>query len=239
MWRSSVNNTAIKGGNVYTFSVPYSVSSTGGNTTQQLTCPPNTTMNIIGAYFDIYDPYAQCLDLTRCEALSPGGECNLPGTFSNGKNLLLEWCQTNSSSPACLNTVGAAAKTGGAAFTGTSDLVNLQCGDAGTLPTQFLSGMGDAACVTQRDASAFVAHMCKNATSTCTINGSDIAYTGPLPCALADGLSSSTLKANYGLLPNVPMLTSSNGQIKPGNPKQGYTLHGIYACIATSTSLSL
>lgn len=233
------NQENLHGGNVYSFNMPYWLPDNTTSTTQAiygtgnskqgsaiLTCPAGKTIKTIGAYFSIYDPYGQCI--------LPSPVINKTCSSANSEGLAM--CEnTCSSDPSsCTDTTGT-----------NYQYANIACSSFG-IPsppssTTFYSGQGTAYCIPNRDISAFVADIADGKQSI-TLNASDasIGIYGPVPCALADVLLSSNsssseitlLQNNYNSLPNVPLITQdSKGNLLSGLPKQGYTIHGVYACI--------
>lgn len=235
MWGDKKNSHVVQGGNIFSFTSPYfkpdptSSSQTGAEAylngtpgSVQLTCPSSTVINVISASFSVGDTYGQCFDQSLCANALPTKQCPLPAKS------LVDFCNSNSSSPFCANA--------SSSLNWANPMCSAVSGMSSTemRPPVAYSGIGEAACIPTRDATAFVSASA-NGKQSATIDLTNTLQTGPLPCLFADvvfdGTTPSQLLENYAKLPNAPQVLSSSGATQYGTANQGYVLHGIYACI--------
>lgn len=202
---------------IYPFSGFTSLTKYGSNT-PQIQCPVGKKINIIGAFYEVYDPFFQCYK---------------DGPSEDLKNL----CKATSSSipteyqPTCVNPSGSTIIN--------SNFQNTTClppspsagGPPIDRPTQANTVQGLPVC-TMRDVSAIVAHQCDDR-QVCLPSLSP-PNMGPVPCAVFSN-NSNTALSNLSTLPNVPgrsSLANSDGTASLGSTaKQGYYVHGLYTCI--------
>jgi hypothetical protein len=186
--------------------------------TPQITCPTDKKVNILGAFYQVYDPYGECNDpkigaskafQTSCanQQRYPNTCALQPGCGGNGSDY--RPCQ-------CSN------------IDKTKGYTNCVC-NAGNLTSL----------CKPRDVSAMLGHLCDGQNSCNvpldTTNMSALYSTlGPLPCDIlptdANYSKLPFLPGNPGVSPGSGTWRSSASSVDP-TTNQGYYVHGVYACV--------
>lgn len=209
---------------LYTFSGSFA-SATGaalpltkvdaqGNTVPAISCPAGTTVDVLGAFYDVYDPYLECTqkadplifkscNLDNGNVNSPckgDADCGSSGAVVCEKG----YCRYNpfTAPVLCKNLDPTTAQ-------------NMVCG-----PQNAKSGCRP------RDATFFLSRMCNGKTSCDAKIDSD--HFGPYPCSFGTGPCTGPTTSGYCGLP----VTAGNQDAAGNNvsTNHGYTVHGIYSC---------
>jgi hypothetical protein len=180
------------------------VDSKGGNV---IKCPVGYKPNIIGAYFEVYDPFQQCtsqptqdlIDQCSATATSDYISCISPPTVGGG-NWTVKACQAGE--------VGGCVSRDASAFLQTYIDVNCLDGD----------------CVIPINTEAFGPLPCSGDVSGSTSSGAAPSEFGGLPL-IQGSLGTGQLNSSGQRVFNNPshtILSATN---------QGYYVHGVYTCV--------
>jgi hypothetical protein len=194
--------------------------------TNQIRCPVGKKIRILGAFFDVYDPYNECaiasnqgastIFQTACSDITQND--NVQFSCSTAPN-----CSCSASG--CVVSNGGAPASCECAHTDPSfGYQNCACRN--------YPGQNQFDCK-GRDASAYLGKVCDGQNS-CSVSldttGTDQQLTsvlGPYPCNISPVSSSDA--PNYELLPMVRGNQGLSGTaLSP--MKQGYTVHGLFSC---------
>ncbi len=195
--------------------------------TNQITCPVGKQVRILGAYFDVYDPYLECAS-SPDQTASTAFVKNCQDIVSNNPGFTFS----------CTSAQGCTCNSNGCVVGQGQPKAACEC--AHTDPSK---GFQNCACSNYqgtnqynckgRDASAYLAKVC-NGQNSCSVsldtNGTDEQLTsqfGPYPCNLSPIQSSDA--QGYSML---PMVRGNDGLYgdKPSAMKQGYYVHGLFTC---------
>lgn len=193
----------------------------------QIQCPVGKKARILGAYFEVYDPYLECV--VDPNAQNGGASPQFQKTCSQIAN------ESQCGSGGC-STLGSCCECNSSGCSVTSDSPSASCECAHTDPSK---GYQNCACSNyagnnpndckSRDASAYISALCDGRNS-CVISldteSGDEALTsvlGPYPCNI------SVNDPKYKTLPMVRGNDGLGGN-SPTLMNQGYYLHGVYSC---------
>jgi hypothetical protein len=189
----------------------------------QILCPTGKTARILGAYYEVYDPYLTCVT-------TPGAGASKPFQKSCTDAMQAGLTLGCGDSPGCVCTADGCRVSSG------SPKQSCEC--ANVDPTK---GFQNCACSNyngqnqydckSRDISAYLAKMC-NGQQSCTVSldptlGDQqlVDMFGPFPCKI----SPTTDQDKYKQLPMVRANDGLGGN-KPTDMRQGYYIHGLFTC---------
>jgi hypothetical protein len=194
----------------------------------QISCPVGSKVRILGAYFDVYDPYLECaVDAKQGASKSFQKTCqdilnnNAGYSFSCSSNQGMSGCSCDSQG--CTVNSGAPRASCECAHTDPSrGFQNCACSNyQGRNPNNCKS----------RDISAYLAERCDGSNS-CPVSldtsGTDqelVNVLGPYPC----DISPINDQDRYALLPLV-RANDGLGGVDPSAMRQGYYVHGLFTC---------
>lgn len=176
-----------------------------------MVCPQGTVINVVGAFFDVYDPLLQCAAAVK----SPNDNHTFPLSTAS-----FDCSQPGNTYPYCQNTYPASDSQ--------HAFLNTECG-----------GTNPGGCM-MRDASAYLAKQC-NGKQVCSNVVINTDFFGPTPCQnIPDPAVSGADTSNFVKLPwvlgNQGISTDQGAQNPVGQTtRQGYHVHGIFACVDPST----
>lgn len=212
----------------------------------QIQCPVGTSVNIVGAFYDIADPFGECTTspsqlvefLCNPNVSSPSGcsnddDCPEMTSCSSGVCSLTP----QKSSTVCPN--GYSLVNNGGYWCVPTDI----CGPG--IPNPVCSSPNNANACTTRDATTSVGLKC-NGRSECP--DLDLADFGPSPCpnlppmqcltTVGGNLQWTSSRTGYCGLPynpgwpgGTPPGSTPQGTPAPQSASIGYTLHGLYTCV--------
>jgi hypothetical protein len=235
---------------------PQTGTSTGFMTSAgepQLLCPSGTSINIVGAFYDIADTFGECTNtpsniisyMCNPSVSSPSGSCKSDGDCGSGMtcNTSAGTCslaaQASGSSTQCPEGT-TLVSIGGNYYCINNDI----CG--GGIPNPVCSPSSGNQCA-MRDATVSVGAKCNGRQACPDLAISDF---GPTPCPSISPTSCissfdtngnpqwiNPSRSGYCGLPYLPGWAGGapygnpTGTSSPANASIGYTMHGIYACV--------
>ena len=230
---SEKNLDMLKNGFIYQFSgiIGNGNTLTRKDGTNQITCPVGKNIRILGSYFDVYDPYLECVADVK-DGASKQFQKTCQSIYDNNKGTAwfncglfnpLYGCNCSGSPvPSCDIATGA---PGAACECAHTDPAN---GWRNCACSNYEGNRHNFNCKS-RDNSAYVAEAC-DGKNTCALpvdtSAGDASITsvlGPYPCSL------SPSDSNYSLL---PMVRGNQGINNTDNStmSQGYYVHGLFTC---------
>jgi hypothetical protein len=275
----NINQTTLKNRIIYPFSSHIDpqtgkdkgfVNSAGQ---PQISCPTGTKINIVGAFFDIFDPYAECsasvsdinpLYAFMCvpsvmNSVSCSSDKDCPDSDRFTCDATAKKCRLRENPAKCNVQQGqnlALRAINGKNYCVDIDICGVDIEGASKtgvgVPNPVCSpGSSSNAQCAMRDASATVAAKCDGKQTCPDLSMADF---GDYPCVFPpmancitnyDGndnpiwsLDKNSLRSGYCGLPYIPGYTggvpsnSSTSISDPASSNLGYTMHGIYTCIA-------
>ena len=226
----------------------------------QITCPAGSKVNIVGAWIEVYDPYAECssagaiptfLNTCGLPITDPSTQtvCSTSSDCATGQACANNVCVPNSCKvdSDCASSSVAACPSGKTTFTG-DDGPCMACNNGFCVqkPTcQNINNRGqNLTCLSgncrKRDASAWLAAKCDGKQSCMTdkdpwIPSDPTSGFGPLPCDIAVPNSVGAAGSAYALLPIIPGWDAKQkdtaGDTHQNSFSQGYYVHGLYSCV--------
>lgn len=228
----------------------------------QISCPSGTVVNIVGAFFDISDPYGECTtkpatlisswcnpNISTTQACTSNADCGNEGVMQCGSS---GFCQLAPVSSASSCPQGYRGQPGSGSTSGKTFCVPVDLCGAGIPNPVCSASPGTNQCAT-RDATDSVGAKCNGRPECSDLDISDF---GTYPCpnlaptTCIDGYDSQgnvvwavDRGPGYGGYCGLPYLPgwpggapqgSTGPSTTPQSSSIGYTLHGIYACVPST-----
>lgn len=186
----------------------------------QIKCPVGKNVRILGAYFEVYDPYSECVTTSGTGASKDFQAMCTNSGIQTDCNKILSGCTCDSSGNCTVNSMAPKESCECAHTDSTNGYQNCACSNyTGKNATNTYN-------CKSRDASSYLSNYCngKNTCPVVTDSNQDLtSIFGPYPCNLSPG------DPGYNLLPMVRGNDGIGGN-SPSSMNQGYYIHGLFTC---------
>ena len=196
----------------------------------QISCPSGYKVNIIGAFSQVYDPYASCsqnpspLIVNACDLGNMGKTCKINSDCGGSGNLYCD-CQGTE-------------QTGcGSGVCKVNSIQNqpLMCQNLNSKGQNITCLPGASGSCAPRDATPFVSRVC-NGQQSCVPNlSTDV---GPFPCSFPPSDCNNITSTGYCSLPYTSGTFTGNDNPTQTSFNQGYQVSGIYSCVPDNQTIS-